>query len=452
VARGATVIRVDTVGSASEERAVRLLPAARRDLVKLGVLALVIRAVYVWSITSIYGLQQHSDFHYMEELAKSLAAGRGFTLHGERIFNQSVGYPATIALVYRLFGAHIELAFVVNVLAGVAAVLLIYLFATLLFQGLDRSPSSISVRTVAFVSGTLAAVYPDSLLYAAFFGAENLLVPLMVLCLIVSMWPARDVVVGVLVGVLSAAFLSMKAYAVFLCPFIPVMWWLSGRRVGTRMVAACLAGIICLAPWTYLNYRASGGYILPFGTATGETFLDGTNPKADGRPTGVFLLDPATERAHGKVELDRLKLRTALGYAKERPGWYVALVFRKFAYSVSPARDHLYQDIGQRLYTPFLSRWFPTLFNAFLLLGVFLGVAVTYRIRELAAMALGTLAGMFLLQMVFFGYPRYRYPFLFCLLPFVALGWTSLCSRWNAWIGRTRSARPPLAGTPAGDA
>jgi hypothetical protein len=404
------------------------------DILILVAFALVIRAAYVIGNVSLYGTEQYSDFGYLHNLAGSLAAGKGFTLDGDRIYNQSIGYPALLAIFYSAFGFKVMVALWVNVILGAFSVALVYILSLALLQrhGDDASVASPALagaaRRVALVAAAAAAIYPDSLLYGAFVASENLLIPLMLGMLIAALWQApRPLTGGALTGVLAAAAATVKAQVIFGCAFLPLVWVASKRQPVLRMLAATVAAIICLVPWTYINYRDSGGYLIPFTAVAGEVFLDGTNPLAKGKPTGVLGLGNDVEAGHNKIEIDRMKMRRAIGYIKERPAWYAKLLLLKFAYSLSPARDYLFEELGQmRLFTPALSRWVPTLFNALLFIGIAVGCFAMRERPVSLAVAASPLLGMFAVQLIFMAFPRYRFPFLFCLLPCAAFGWRTI--------------------------
>ena len=202
-----------------------------------------------------------------------------------------------------------------------------------------------------------------------------------------------------------------------------------GRMV-QRTVAATVGAALVLAPWTYLNYRDSGGYFVPFAAIAGEVFHDGTNPKARGTTSNVYSLEPEVEAGHNKIEIDRMKFARAIGYIKADPVWYLKLELMKLARSVSPIRDFMFEEAGKyRLYLPWLSRWLPTAFNLMLGIGLIAGCVALWRIPLARATAVSLVVGMITVQLVFIGYSRYRFPYLVVLLPFIAVG-LMVVARW----------------------
>ena len=387
----------------------------------LAAIALLLRGLYVWRMVVRYGADQFSDFLYMDRLAQSLAAGNGFTLGGERIFNQSIGYPFLLSLFYRLFGPHWAVMMGMNAVLGALSVALIYLLARSLAWEHGRPGIG---RKVAVSGALLALLYPDSLLYCAFAASENLLIPLLLLVFLAatSKWKS-SLLQGAVVGILAAGMASVKAYALLLCLLLPLIWWYKDRRFIARTAAAALLGVVCLAPWTYLNYVASEGRFVPFASIAGTVVLDGTNPLASGKPTNVVELGSGDEVPEHPVDLDRAYMRKAIGYIKASPGWYAKLCVKKVVWGLIPIRDFVFEAFDQvRMFTPILSRWGTTAFNVLVLLGSVVGIGLATRDRTTLMVGVGLFVAPMLIQLVFCAVPRYRFPFWFCLTPYVGYG------------------------------
>jgi len=216
----------------------------------------------------------------------------------------------------------------------------------------------------------------------------------------------------------------VKAYALLLCLLLPSIWWYKDRRFIARTAAAALLGVVCLAPWTYLNYVASEGRFVPFASIAGTVVLDGTNPLASGKPTNVVELGPEDEVPEHPVDLDRAYMRKAIGYIKASPGWFAKLCVQKVVWGLIPIRDFVFEAFDQvRMFTPFLSRWGTTAFNVLVLLGSVIGIGLATRDRTTLMVGVGLFVAPMLIQLVFCAVPRYRFPFWFCITPYVGYGW-----------------------------
>ena len=403
-------------------------------------LALLVRAVYVvFGVARRGGVAQVSDFLYTHQLADSLAHGRGFTIEGVPIFNQSVGYPAFLAPFYAVLGAHVAVALALNVLLGAAGAWLVYRLTDVLLAGPGGTGAERpAAGPAARVAGVLAAVYPDSLLYAGLVSAENLLIPILLLLALAVVTRFRHPwAQGVVVGLLAAAGASVKAYVLIWVVGIPFLWLVKDRRFVARTAWAAIAGLIALLPWTIRNYAASDGHLIPFAAVAGEVFLDGNNPLAAGTPSNHYRLSPEEEAGRSAIDIDRLRMRQGLRYIRQDPAWFARLCVKKMIHAVSPVRDYMFEFQGSpRLFTPAISRWAPTAFNALLMVLCLCGLVAVR--RQPLALTYGLSMGFaaVLLQLIFCAYSRYRFPFLFGLLPLCGAG----VSRWRCRVRDRTSA------------
>ncbi|MEI8349031.1 MAG: methyltransferase domain-containing protein [Candidatus Omnitrophota bacterium] len=402
------------------------------ECILFSLVAMIIRLIYVAMITAKYGAGQHSDFLYMHQLAQSLAQGLGFTIDGVWIFNQSPGYPVFVSIFYKIIDAKLMIAFALNIVLGALSVALLYILAIYMFSIFKPAKDSYFgiEESIARCSCALAIIYPDSLLYCAYFAAENLLIPLIILFVIFVIRDWRtEWLAGIFIGAVGVIMAQTKAYTLVLCLFAPLIWKIRGQRVIYRSLIAIITAVVILAPWAYLNYKASGGRIVPFGASFGTTFLDGNNLRASGKPTNLYCLPEKVEIGRDEIELNRLRLNKALSYINANPGWFAKLTLKKFLLSFSPVRDYLFQNNNEeRLFAPLVSRWVPTIFNTILLFGIIVGIIFTYKKKEIFIVGFCLLLSALLIQLVFFAYPRYRFPFLFALIPFSALGYIMLVS------------------------
>jgi hypothetical protein len=417
--------------AAPAEPASQLNPAKAREqlttwraAIVMGIVALVVRLFYTLVIVSQYGLAQESDALYLNGLAKSLAAGTGFTLSGHRIYNQSLGYPLFLSILYRIGGPDVRLALAANACLGALSVALVVLLAGRLQRHVVAAGGPSGGGAPLWGTGLLATLYPDSLLYTPTTSSENLLIPCMLLLLLSALHEGGDWRWGGLTGLTAAAMATVKAHMILACLSLPFLWVLLRVNVWKRLAGATVVGGMCLLPWTWMNFRDSGRFI-PFSAIAGTVFFDCTNPYAQGKPTNRFQLPAAEEAGHTEIELNSMRMRRALEYIRSDPKWYLRLLGMKLIYAFSPARDFMFESEGQvRLFTPFLSRWGPTAFNSALLLGAVFGLAALWRTPLACALSLSLLLSSILIQLIFCAFPRYRFPYLFALLPIVAWGWT----------------------------
>ena len=209
------------------------VPLPWRRVLAVVALALAVRLLYVFSMVLLYGTEQASDFYFMDQLARSLAAGQGYTLAGERIFNQSVGYPAVLAALYWIFGSRVEVALGLNAVLGALTAGLVYLLALRILREVPPRLAWLKPERVALLAAGLMAVYPDSLMYASLLASENLLIPLLVASFLSAFWATRNEwLAGAVTGALAAGAASAKAQVLFAFLLVPLIW----RAARFRMV------------------------------------------------------------------------------------------------------------------------------------------------------------------------------------------------------------------------
>jgi hypothetical protein len=206
----------------------------------------------------------------------------------------------------------------------------------------------------------------------------------------------------------------------------PLLWLPINRQWLAQVAVMALVMLFCSLPWLFKNFNESNGRFIPFAAVAGEVLLDGTNPAADGRPTNKFSLAPDIEAGMHPVDRDKARMRQAIDYIKADPAWFLRLTLKKFLLGFLPARDFLFEAGGQpRFFNVFLSRWVASLADLIVMVGAALGIWMSRRNRKNLLFGLVCVLCPILIQTIFFAYPRYRFPFLFLLIPFVGIAATS---------------------------
>ncbi len=252
----------------------RLLPPSRDPYV-VGVVALVARlAVVAWASSSYPAVE---DGHYYDVLASRLAAGHGYTWlwpDGAVTYaaHYPVGYPAMLAIAYRLFGGATAVAMLVNALLGAAAAWATYALV-------DR-PGAPRWRPVA--AGLLVALHPALLPYTVALMTEGVTAALLVVATAFASRARRDgarrwwALAGVTLGIATLVRPQSLAFAlaIGLLAIAPEAGWRQRVSRGAAVLALALAVV---APWTIRNcarmhrcalVSVNGGWNLLIGTQT----------------------------------------------------------------------------------------------------------------------------------------------------------------------------------------
>ncbi len=248
----------------------------RFDAPAVAAVALAARLVVVaWACARFPAVE---DGHYYDVLARRLAAGDGYTWlwpDGAVTFaaHYPVGYPAMLALAYRIVGASGAAAMTVNALVGALAAWA----AVRLVDGEGVA------RWRPLAAGLLVAFHPALVPYTAAFMTEGITAALLVTATALAA-RARDadrprpwlVATGVVLGLATL----VRPQSLLLAPVLgllaagPSVAWRARLVRGALVTALALA---CVAPWTARNcvrmhrcalVSVNGGWNLLIGAQT----------------------------------------------------------------------------------------------------------------------------------------------------------------------------------------
>lgn len=286
------------------------------------VLAFLVRA----ATAVAFQFQPVSDYAGYEQMAVNLLAGKGLVEGGNSAF-LSAGYPLfVLAPVFAVFGHHLLAALLANALLCTLSAWLIYLIAKEAGAG----------RVGRLLSVGMYAIYLPSWIYAAYLAKENLMTPLMLGVVLLSMRCARNpstrmaISIGAVLGLLAItgnaglALVPMLAIALAMSP-------LSLPQKLARLGLAGLVAMLVVAPWLIRNHQAVGAPAL--NTNGGFNLYIGNNPSA----TGMFISIADTPRGatwqplrkQGEVAANNTLKAEALAWIKQNPGRFLTLSFKK---------------------------------------------------------------------------------------------------------------------------
>jgi 4-amino-4-deoxy-L-arabinose transferase-like glycosyltransferase len=230
-------------------------------------------------------------------------------------------YPLWVGLWYALFGPHMDVVLGIQaVVFGAATMTLSWALARRLFG-----------PTAALATVAILAVYPFAWQFEVRLFSEAMATPLtvLVLFLFLDRTPSlgRAAGAGALVGVA----LLVRPTSLFLLAGVVVAWLVATgvrrgawrRGLGYSVLSIAVAALV-VAPWTYRNYRVTGGFvpislqdINAYGTFNDDAANDREYPYA-WRPTPSRDRDLATRRV-SDLELRRILLSRARTYISDHP-------------------------------------------------------------------------------------------------------------------------------------
>ncbi|MFP4055206.1 MAG: ArnT family glycosyltransferase [Phycisphaerae bacterium] len=232
---------------------------------------------------------------------------------------------ATLGVLYRLFGPHLLAGQLLNCLLGSATVAGVYYLA--------RRVGGVLVARVVSV---LVAILPSAVLACLLQGAEVPQTFWMVaaLCVYVA-WVDRRLHwggalgCGVLWGLAALIRPTFVLMPVVLGLHVLLAW--NGRRRRALAAAAVMAvgTAAVVAPWTYRNYRVTGGFVL-ISSNSGLNLYSANNPDARGDYT-QSAAEYVFERADNDLELQQVGREKAIEWIRANPRRFAELAVWKFA-------------------------------------------------------------------------------------------------------------------------
>ncbi|HEU4327755.1 MAG TPA: glycosyltransferase family 39 protein [Roseiflexaceae bacterium] len=234
------------------------------------VVAALVRLVYVFAIPTVGDV---IDSRWYYEAAVSLAAGQGLVVNGRVTAFWPVGYPAFLAVLFKLFGASLLAAKLANVALYLVAMGCAYGVARRIFRS----------QLVARLTLLLLAIYPNHIAYSAEVLSEVLSLALLMAGCFSLVASAERPRLLYLSGIVFGFATLVKPQIVLLTAFFLLCLYLAQLRRGElRAVAARVAAfyvllLLVIAPWTIRNYLVFG-HVFLVSNNSGLNFFYSSSP------------------------------------------------------------------------------------------------------------------------------------------------------------------------------
>ena len=358
------------------------------------------------------------------EQARTFVQGRGYQ---EQELMRGPLYPLFLAVVFRLFGAEVSAARLVQAGCSAATVPLLYLWA-------KRRHG----RTAGLLAAALGAAFFPLAVQATFLLTETLFLFLFVLGMVVweGKGPAsRPFFAGLLFGL--AALTRSVGLPLVLLAAGEALFSAGERPARLRSALLVLAGAaLVIGPWTARNAVAHRSLILVDTTGPTNLWLDNDPELGRDRVKAELLRHPEGER-------QALAMRRGLEAIFSHPTWFLGKAWGEMLKFFSLeyfddflARPAIWYPPGEVWARLLLGDGLYLLVVACGLAGLFLGRARTTDLLWLACL-LAT-AALYHVEL------RYRLPFLIALLPYAA---GALAHPRRSWaLGRAHRWRLASAG------
>jgi 4-amino-4-deoxy-L-arabinose transferase-like glycosyltransferase len=271
-----------------------------------------------------------SDAADFNLIARRLSAGLGYSTESGPTAYWPPGYPLLLGAVYRLFGTSLVVAKALNLVCGVATVIMTFLLAKTV-GARDR---------VAWLSALLAGMFPSLVFYTNSVTSETL-ATFLVVATVALAWnmdrrtPLTSALLGLLLGLLllTRPLLAVAPLAVM----VGHMYWSKGRdlkplRLGVTVVVAA----VVVSGWGVRNYFQMNA-LVPISTNGGVDFWIGNSPGAAGGYYEPPSDDPVRSLG-GEVERNSAGYLDGASWALHHPVSELKLVVLKELQFF--ARDH----------------------------------------------------------------------------------------------------------------
>jgi 4-amino-4-deoxy-L-arabinose transferase-like glycosyltransferase len=287
-----------------------------KTLTFLGLLTVLPRALWLAGVHPV----QVSDFKFYHRLATALADSAIRYQAYLRLFPHALGYPFVLSGLYRLFGSHVWVAQVFNIVLFVGIVLVIFLLAG---QFMDRR--------FAILAALIVALWPSQLFYSTLVSTEALFTLLLLSCIGLfyairnssRLLPgiAQFTALGVLAALTNAirpfGFLFLIAVFIYYFVFSPLVSGGVKPRLFKLVFYACVCcGYLLTSSFVhYLTVRTVQGNVAR--SFLGYSILVGANVEAGGTWNQGDSNLQGSLYQDGKVNPDQVN-RILMGYALKR--------------------------------------------------------------------------------------------------------------------------------------
>lgn len=345
-------------------------------------------------------------------LATSLVEHGSLLRFGKPTASREPLYPIVLASLYKVTGPRFAAVITLNILLGVATVLLAWRLGERLFG-----------ETTAFLGAAFLAAHPQVLFYTTKPMRETLQTFLVVAAVNLAVDAARRAelrlsalagAAGGLIGLVNSALLPGAA------ALGPGLWWL-GRRQGRPLLRHAVVLTVALGAvyslWPLRNLLVLGRFIPGISAGGPHLYISLVVPdEAAGTPQEPLYIeaDPVLRAARSMTDegYDRSCYEAAFKWMREHPGLFALRICKSF---VKLWRIYPYpRDYGMNY--GFIKR-VSILSDGWMIPLGLVGLVLAWRRYPETAIPNALVAGVVLTYSVFWAVVRYRLP----LMPFVLL-------------------------------
>ena len=289
-------------------------------------IGLCVRALWIIAVPTV----PISDFLLYHEGAISIVQGNGFRIYGEYLTAyEPIGYPALLALLYKIFGVNIIVGKIANILIATGSLALVYLIVD---KGLKN-------KKAAIFAMFLVAVLPLNVSYTSVLSTEITFTVFFLLVIYIMLLPNKKISTYVYLGIILGILSLVKPYMMVFQFVILAIEVFDTRKLKKPLVNLLIITafmILTIAPWTIRNYFVFNK-VIPISTNGGYNLYLNNNDYATGGWQDPFLIPntPLLKYKHvnddfwDEVKVDEEGKKLAYNWIKNNPDKFVNVGFKK---------------------------------------------------------------------------------------------------------------------------
>ena len=271
-----------------------------------------------------------SDFLLYQEGAISMVLGKGFRIYGGYLTAyEPIGYPAFLALLYKIFGINIMIGKLANLFMATGTLILVYLIAKKAFDN----------KKTANFAMLLVAILPLNISYTSVLSTEIIFTVIFLLIFYMMLLPDKKVSTYVILGIILGILSLIKPYMMVFQFVILAIEVLDTRKLKKPLVNLLIITtfmVLTIAPWTIRNYIVFNK-VIPISTNGGYNLYVNNNDYAIGGWRDPFKIpnSPLAKYKHSKddfwdeVKVDEEGKKLAYAWIKSNPSKFINVGFKK---------------------------------------------------------------------------------------------------------------------------
>jgi len=265
-----------------------------------------------------------SDAGWYVQSALNIASGQGYTVNGIPTAYFPLGYPAFLAIIFKLFGPSLMAVKLFQIVLSGAALFLFYLLSRSVFKS----------EVIARCSFFILSFHPNHIFYSSLMFCEIFYLFLLLVSVVLFYRKRWSIGWGFITGVVFGVGVLTKTQSIFLPLLLGSILGLNNFRrekiskVIKYMAVLYLAIGMVLVPWLVRNMKVFGKFGV-LATNGGINLYIGNNPLANGGYQHFPFIIDLLAGPGSEIEKNRIAKNKAIEYISQKPLQILFLIPKK---------------------------------------------------------------------------------------------------------------------------